>query len=185
MTGVLVGTTPAAGGSGYASFRLPHGAAPTTNITNGDVWSTTAGLFARINGATATLAFTDSTMTGNVTPAATPAITAIGYLGSPVNPVSSAYPIVMTDAGKTVDLSSATGAVIPANASIAFPVGTVIWITNYGGGVNVTIGITSDTLQWIHGGARSTGTRTMASYGWARLQKIASTTWSMFGDGIT
>ena len=52
LTGVLVATTPAAGASGYASIRLPHGAAPTTNITNGDCWTTTAGLYCYINGST-------------------------------------------------------------------------------------------------------------------------------------
>jgi len=52
MTGVLVGTTPAAGASGYASIRLPHGAAPTDNLTNGDCWTTTAGLYCHINGST-------------------------------------------------------------------------------------------------------------------------------------
>lgn len=52
FTGVVIGLTPSAGGSGYASFRLPHGAAPTTNITNGDFWSTTSGFFGRVNGAT-------------------------------------------------------------------------------------------------------------------------------------
>jgi hypothetical protein len=34
-----------------ASFRVPHGTAPSTP-TNGDVWTTTAGLFIEINGAT-------------------------------------------------------------------------------------------------------------------------------------
>ena len=52
LTGTLVGTTPAAGASGYASFRLPHGTAPTTNITDGDVWTTTSGMYVRINGGT-------------------------------------------------------------------------------------------------------------------------------------
>jgi hypothetical protein len=52
MTGRIVATTPAAGASGYASINLPHGAAPTTNLTNGDCWTTTAGLYCRINGAT-------------------------------------------------------------------------------------------------------------------------------------
>lgn len=36
---------------GQAGLRLPHGAAPTAPV-NGDVWTTTAGLFVRINGAT-------------------------------------------------------------------------------------------------------------------------------------
>lgn len=49
---------------GTAGFGLPHGAAPTTPA-NGDLWSTTAALFARINGATKTLAFTDSSISGN------------------------------------------------------------------------------------------------------------------------
>jgi hypothetical protein len=34
-----------------ASIRLPHGTAPTVP-TNGDMWTTTSGLFARINGST-------------------------------------------------------------------------------------------------------------------------------------
>lgn len=37
--------------TGAAGFRLPHGAAPSAPV-NGDVWTTTAGLFVRINGAT-------------------------------------------------------------------------------------------------------------------------------------
>lgn len=34
-----------------ASLNLPHGSAPTSPV-NGDIWTTTAGLFVRINGAT-------------------------------------------------------------------------------------------------------------------------------------
>lgn len=45
-----------------ASIRLPHGAAPTTP-TNGDMWTTTAAVFARVNGATKTLADLESTQT--------------------------------------------------------------------------------------------------------------------------
>jgi len=37
--------------TGAASVTLPHGTAPTTP-TNGDLWTTTAGLYARINGST-------------------------------------------------------------------------------------------------------------------------------------
>lgn len=41
----------AASGTGQSGFALPHGSAPTSPI-NGDLWTTTSGLFARINGAT-------------------------------------------------------------------------------------------------------------------------------------
>lgn len=37
--------------TGRASLRIPHGTAPTSP-TNGDMWTTTAGLFVRINGVT-------------------------------------------------------------------------------------------------------------------------------------
>jgi hypothetical protein len=37
--------------SGQAGIRLPHGTAPSSP-TNGDVWTTTGGLYARINGST-------------------------------------------------------------------------------------------------------------------------------------
>lgn len=43
--------TTAASASGAAGLNLPHGTAPTTP-TNGDLWTTTAGVYARVNGAT-------------------------------------------------------------------------------------------------------------------------------------
>jgi hypothetical protein len=48
MLGPLVTTIPSATASG---FNLPHGAAPTSPV-NGDIWTTTAGLFVQINGTT-------------------------------------------------------------------------------------------------------------------------------------
>lgn len=39
-----------AGTTGVSSLRVPHGSAPTSPV-DGDVWTTTAGLFVRINGA--------------------------------------------------------------------------------------------------------------------------------------
>lgn len=40
-----------ASASGTSGLRLPHGAAPSSPV-NGDVWTTTAGIFVRVNGAT-------------------------------------------------------------------------------------------------------------------------------------
>lgn len=63
MTGKL---NTVASATGNAGLNVPHGAAPTTP-TNGDIWTTTAALLAQINGATKTVAFTDSSITGNAT----------------------------------------------------------------------------------------------------------------------
>jgi len=49
--------TTAASTTGIAGIRLPHGAAPTSPV-NGDMWTTTAGLFVRINGVTKTVTLT-------------------------------------------------------------------------------------------------------------------------------
>ena len=49
MTGLF--TTVASAAVAGAGLRLPHGTAPTPP-TNGDMWTTTSGLFARINGTT-------------------------------------------------------------------------------------------------------------------------------------
>lgn len=49
LTGGLLLTTASA--TGTAGFRLPAGTAPTSP-TNGDMWTTSSGLFVRINGAT-------------------------------------------------------------------------------------------------------------------------------------
>ena len=46
--------TTVASASGGAGFNLPHGAAPSSP-SNGDIWTTTSGVFARVNGATQTL----------------------------------------------------------------------------------------------------------------------------------
>lgn len=49
-------TTPASTTS-TAGLNLPHGAAPSSPV-NGDMWTTTAGLFVRINGVTKTVTLT-------------------------------------------------------------------------------------------------------------------------------
>jgi hypothetical protein len=43
--------TLAAGTTAVASLRIPHGSAPTAPV-DGDIWTTTAGIFVRINGGT-------------------------------------------------------------------------------------------------------------------------------------
>ena len=50
-----------ASSTGHVGFRLPHGTEPTAS-TNGDIWTTTSGLFARINGATQQYAPTSGTL---------------------------------------------------------------------------------------------------------------------------
>lgn len=113
----------------------------------------------------------------------TPAATSVGYLGSPQMSDQDDYTLVLNDAGGHYYHVSATPhtLTIPANASVAFPIGTVIAIVNENGAGNLTLAITTDTLRW----GSSTGSRTIAADGTATLLKVTSTVWRLTGDGIT
>lgn len=50
-TWTSTGLITEASGTGHAGFNIPAGTAPTSPV-NGDVWTTTTGMFVRINGAT-------------------------------------------------------------------------------------------------------------------------------------
>jgi hypothetical protein len=103
----------------------------------------------------------------------------------PQNSQSADYTLVLADAGKDIlhpaaDTNNRTFT-IPANASVAFPVGTVISFSNEAN--TVTIAITSDTLTLA--GAGSTGSRTLAADGVATIKKITTTKWMISGVGLT
>jgi hypothetical protein len=72
---------------------------------------------------------------------------------------------------------------IPANASVAYPVGTTLTFFNHNGGGNVSIAITSDTMRLSDAG--TTGTRTLAANGCATAVKLDSTSWLISGSGLT
>jgi hypothetical protein len=103
---------------------------------------------------------------------------------SPINSQSGAYGLLITDAGRTIyHPSSDTTAriwTIPANASVPFPIGTVITFDNDDAAGALTIAITSDTLVLV-GTAGSTGSRTLAEGGRAVVQKVTSTRWRISG----
>ena len=109
-----------------------------------------------------------------------------GYLETPISGQTGAYTAVLADSGKTIYYTGSTTAAltIPANSSVAYPVGTVLtFINDASAAVSVTIPITTDTLQWVSGG--STGTRTLARYGMATVVKVTSTKWVITGTGVS
>jgi hypothetical protein len=110
---------------------------------------------------------------------------AVGFRNTPVNSQSADYTLVLADSGKTilhpVADDNARTFTIPANSSVAYPVGTVISFVNLQN--TVTIAITTDTMYLANDGA--TGSRTLAEYGMASAMKVASTTWIISGNGLT
>lgn len=102
----------------------------------------------------------------------------------PQNSQSAAYTLVLSDAGKHIYHPSADTTArtwtIPANASVAFPIGTAVTFDNDAGAGAITIAITSDTLVLV-GAAGSTGSRTLASGGQATALKVTATRWRISG----
>lgn len=107
------------------------------------------------------------------------------YTNLPQNSQSAAYTTVLADKGKhilhpTADNNARTFT-IAANASVAYPIGTVITFVNQ---INtVTIAIDTDTLTLQ--GAGTTGSRTLAANGYACVLKVAATAWIIAGVGLT
>ena len=111
---------------------------------------------------------------------------AVGFLNIPQNSQSAAYTLVLADAGKhiyhpTTDANARTYT-IPANSSVAYPIGTAITFINMTTQV-VTIAITTDTMYLSSAG--TTGSRSLAQYGSATAIKMTSTTWLISGSGLT
>lgn len=72
---------------------------------------------------------------------------------------------------------------IPANATVAFPIGTELEMINQASAGVITIAITTDTMRLSPGG--TTGSRTLAANGRAVTKKIAATEWMVWGTGLT
>ena len=108
-----------------------------------------------------------------------------GFMGVPQNSQNGNYNIVLGDAGKhiyhPVGQAAATYT-IPANSNVAFTTGTAITIIN-GSANNVTVAITTDTMNLSSNGA--TGSRTLAQYGVATAVKVTSTSWIISGSNLT
>ena len=111
----------------------------------------------------------------------------VGFLSIPQNSQSTAYTLVLGDSGKHILHPSADTTArtftIPANASVAFPVGTAITFINQDSAGELTIDITTDTMRLAGDG--TTGSRTLAANGIATCVKITSTEWIISGNGLT
>jgi hypothetical protein len=111
---------------------------------------------------------------------------AVGFRNIPQNSQSAAYTLVLADNGKhifhPVGDNNARTFTIPANSSVAYPIGTAITFINMAAAA-VTIAITTDTLALSPAG--TAGSRTLAQYGSATCIKITSTSWLISGSGLT
>jgi len=123
---------------------------------------------------------------GNLSNTTADGTNAVGFLTLPINSQSAAYTAVLADSGKIIfhpstDANARTFT-IPANSSVAYPVGTTLTFINMTSQV-VTIAITTDTMYLSNAG--TTGSRSLSQYGSATAVKMTTTTWLISGSGLT
>jgi hypothetical protein len=124
--------------------------------------------------------------TGNLSSCTADGTNAVGFLNIPQNSQSANYTLVLADSGKHIyhpaSDANARTFTIPANGSVAYPLGTAITFINQTSQV-VSIAITTDTMYLSPAG--TTGTRSLAQYGVATATKVTTTSWIITGTGLT
>lgn len=107
----------------------------------------------------------------------------IGWRDCPQNSQTANYQLVLADRGKQVLMNGTSITLtIPANGTVAFPIGTTIMVVNTNS-TSLTIAITTDTMTFAN--STTTGSRTLAQNGMATLTKIGATSWLIAGSGLT
>jgi hypothetical protein len=101
----------------------------------------------------------------------------------PQNLKTANYQLVLADRGKSVVMNgSSLTLTVPANAAVAFPIGTAIVVINVNA-TSLSVAITTDTMTLVN--TTTTGTRTLAQNAMATLVKVGATSWLIAGLGVT
>ena len=173
--------------------------AGVNDISTGTVpWSIITGTPTTVAGYGITNALTTTAAAATYAPLASPVFTgtpsipdndtvstdyAVGYREAPQVSKTDDYTLVLADRGKSILMNGTSKTLtIPANGSVAFPIGTVIIVVNINASA-LSIAITTDTLTLAN--STTTGTRTLAQNGLATCVKIAATSWLISGAGLS
>ena len=191
LTTGVTGTLPIAnGGTGITSLGTGVatflGTPSSANLASAVTDETGTGALVFANSPTFVTPALGTPASGILSSCTVDGTDSVGFRNIPQNSQSAAYTLVLADAGKHIfhpsgDANARTYT-IPANSSVAYPIGTAITFINMTSQV-VTIAITSDTMYLSSAG--TTGSRSLAQYGSATAIKMTSTTWLISGSGLT
>jgi hypothetical protein len=188
----ITGTLPVAnGGTGITSFGTGVatflGTPSSANLAAAVTDETGSGLLVFATSPTLTTPVLGTPTSGTLSNCTVDGTDAVGFRTIPQNSQSAAYTLVLADSGKHILHPSADTTArtftIPANSSVAYPIGTAITFINQNGAGVVTIDITTDTMRLSPAG--TTGSRTLAANGIATCIKLTSTEWIISGTGLT
>lgn len=183
LAGGIASQLPYQTGAGATAF-VPNGTTGqvlTSNGTSAPSWSST------ITSPTLVTPVLGTPASGNLSNCTVDGTNSVGFRNIPQVSQSANYTLVLTDSGDHIfhpsaDVTARTWT-IPANSSVAFPLGTAVTFINQNGAGPITIAITSDTMRLA--GTGTTGNRTLAANGIATAIKITTTEWIISGTGLT
>jgi len=181
--GISFGSSGTAYGTTGQLLTSAGNAAPTWTSTTGSgnvVLGTSPTLVTPLLGTPASGIASNMTVDGT---------DAVGFRNVPMNNSPSGqsanYTTVLADSGKFIfhpsSDANARTFTIPANASVAYPIGTQLTFINMSA-QSLTIAITTDTLYAA--GSGSTAPKILNQYGVATATKMTATTWVISGAGL-
>ena len=159
-------------------------------------WSIITGEPTTLAGYGITDGITAATAASTYAPLASPSLTGtasatdeaansynIGWRDCPQNAKTANYQLLISDRGKQVLMNGTSLTLtIPANGTVAFPLGTTIMVVN-SNATSLTVAITTDTMTLAN--STTTGSRTVAQNGLATLTKVGASNWLIAGTGVT
>jgi hypothetical protein len=102
-----------------------------------------------------------------------------------LNAQTATYTVVLTDNRNklvTMDVATANDFLIPTNASVAFPIGSVINVIQIGAGKTTIEAVTPGTTTISSTGATAAAPELRAQFSAASCIKVATDTWYVVGD---
>ena len=102
-----------------------------------------------------------------------------------LNAQTASYTAVLTDNRNklvTMNVATANDFLIPTNASVAFPIGSVINVIQIGAGKTTIEAVTPGTTTISSTGATATAPELRAQFSAASCIKVAPDTWYVVGD---
>lgn len=102
-----------------------------------------------------------------------------------LNAQTATYTVVLADADQklvTMSVASANDFQIPTNASVAFPIGTIINVIQIGAGQTTIKAVTSGTTTISSTGASAIAPKLRKQFSAASCIKVATDTWYVVGD---
>jgi hypothetical protein len=102
-----------------------------------------------------------------------------------LNAQTATYTVVLTDNRNklvTMSVASANDFLIPTNANVAFPIGSVINVIQIGAGQTTIKAVTSGTTTISSTGGTATAPKLRAQFSAASCIKVATDTWYVVGD---